>query len=400
MSEHYNHNHSYDTDGHYGLPPIHHPHDFSVAHAGQGIDDVIDDHAMALASMQQIHPGHDDQMHRHDDNNLNHHAQSTAAAPARKEYDEHDIKTQLRLLDELRYREELNAEQVQDLNRLHTKWSKKAELRDFAPKDNHNRPTPISKSRFDKKWYNKLEELKAYCVKNETCHVPQIQTDKDHDPNRLSLAKWCDHQRQLYNRRSEGAKTSLTDERVASLESLGFEWRLRNLKGSSKHQGNTAEANGSHLPVDQTNSLLANVFSNPREQDPGELNCDYNWDVRFQELKRYQKAFATTSVLKQNHSAYNKHLIALSLWSAQQSAEYQNKIRGEKCSLSQSRLKSLESIEFLFVGNKMTFTADDAVSEGALQESTCPVVEGSHAGAEAGMVQMHSLGHEMGVPHG
>ncbi|KAL9190124.1 hypothetical protein ACHAXT_007335 [Thalassiosira profunda] len=78
-------------------------------------------------------------------------------------------------------------------------------------------------------WDGKLEMLKAFQKENGHCRVPLRKKKKDDRPadeDLRKLAKWVEHQRALYWKRAKGEKNSLSDERIAALDALDFEWRV------------------------------------------------------------------------------------------------------------------------------------------------------------------------------
>lgn len=71
------------------------------------------------------------------------------------------------------------------------------------------------------KWYDNYEELRSYREEHGNCRV---KAGKKKDSSYSKLGKWVDHQRQLYRLRAQGKPTSLSDERIAALDEIGFEW--------------------------------------------------------------------------------------------------------------------------------------------------------------------------------
>ena len=67
----------------------------------------------------------------------------------------------------------------------------------------------------DERWNERLAELRDYKEENGDCNVPQSQG---------TLGVWVKTQRNLYRKRKDGEQTPLTDERIAALEAIGFEW--------------------------------------------------------------------------------------------------------------------------------------------------------------------------------
>ena len=76
-------------------------------------------------------------------------------------------------------------------------------------------------------WQTRHEELIAFKQQNGHCNVPQ-----QYDQNK-SLGRWVRSQRNQYKLKCKGKPSSMTAERQAALEEIGFEWRL--LNNSSWH---------------------------------------------------------------------------------------------------------------------------------------------------------------------
>lgn len=62
-----------------------------------------------------------------------------------------------------------------------------------------------------------------YRAEHGSCNVPNKWKENP------ALGKWVNAQRQYYRIRNEGKATSITAERIAKLEAIGFEWSLRSL---------------------------------------------------------------------------------------------------------------------------------------------------------------------------
>jgi hypothetical protein len=68
-------------------------------------------------------------------------------------------------------------------------------------------------------WDTKFNELLAYRAEHGNCHVPTKYREN------TALGRWVSTQRAEYKKYSEGdAKTSMNDEKVRRLESIGFAW--------------------------------------------------------------------------------------------------------------------------------------------------------------------------------
>mmetsp|Transcript_19660 Transcript_19660/g.31854 ORF Transcript_19660/g.31854 Transcript_19660/m.31854 type:complete len:299 (+) Transcript_19660:1-897(+) len=69
----------------------------------------------------------------------------------------------------------------------------------------------------DAAWAAKFEQLKQYAEANGDCFVPRKHKE---------LGQWVGYQRRLYSKRARQEKSTLTDARIAELESIGFEWKI------------------------------------------------------------------------------------------------------------------------------------------------------------------------------
>lgn len=70
-------------------------------------------------------------------------------------------------------------------------------------------------------WDGKLSELKRFRETHRHCDVPC------NFPENQQLAVWIKCQRRQYKLFKEGSPSSMTQERIQQLESLGFRWELR-----------------------------------------------------------------------------------------------------------------------------------------------------------------------------
>jgi len=74
-------------------------------------------------------------------------------------------------------------------------------------------------------WEQRFAELKQYKDVHNHCNVPSAW--KDNPP----LGKWVAYQRRKYRLLMEGKSSSVIDERIRRLESIGFEWSLQPERG-------------------------------------------------------------------------------------------------------------------------------------------------------------------------
>ncbi|KAG7365843.1 helicase domain protein [Nitzschia inconspicua] len=76
-------------------------------------------------------------------------------------------------------------------------------------------------------WQVHFESLKAFSLANGHCRIPRDFRDR-------SLEVWMKHQRRQYVLLLKGKKSTMTDDRIAALNSIGFNWNPRNLVRPSK----------------------------------------------------------------------------------------------------------------------------------------------------------------------
>jgi hypothetical protein len=71
-------------------------------------------------------------------------------------------------------------------------------------------------------WHARFEALRTYKLSNGHCSIPAKFDDG-------ALNVWIKHQRRQYLLFKKGRKSTMTDERIAMLDSIGFDWNPRNL---------------------------------------------------------------------------------------------------------------------------------------------------------------------------
>ncbi|KAG7372913.1 helicase domain protein [Nitzschia inconspicua] len=71
-------------------------------------------------------------------------------------------------------------------------------------------------------WYERFETLKAFYLAHGHCGIPTKFEDG-------SLNVWMKHQRRQYVVFMNGKKSTMTEERIAALNSIGFNWNPRKL---------------------------------------------------------------------------------------------------------------------------------------------------------------------------
>ena len=276
------------------------------------------------------------------------------------------LEIQLGLLDSLRKRRELSNAQVADLNFIYDEWKSRGE-EDTVAKPIHVKRDSDAHNKFNIRWMEKCDELKQFQIENGHTRVPQLPKAKGGESEAhtalRALAKWVDYQRQCYWKIKKGQKAALTGDRIAQLESIGFEWRIRvklpiqgdEAIGEVEALGGLearAVTNSTDVHVDNNSSVAyAFVFAEPAPRDEqGENLHDYKWNCRYQELVRYRQQFGTTRMLYafKNQDQYFQELSTLSKWVDMQRTLFQKRKKGEKNGLTKARIKRLEEIDFDF----------------------------------------------------
>lgn len=77
-------------------------------------------------------------------------------------------------------------------------------------------------------WHERFAELKQYQEEHGHCNVPANY------PANKALGRWVSDQKSQYNKLLKGKKSSLTMERRAALESIGFQWKTTKVISGKK----------------------------------------------------------------------------------------------------------------------------------------------------------------------
>jgi len=144
-------------------------------------------------------------------------------------------------------------------------------------------------------WMEKYEELLDYRLRNGDCLVP------NNYPQNPPLAEWVKRQRYQFKLKKQGHHSSMSDDRVAALEKLGFVWN-------------------SHDAV---------------------------WETRYSELKQYKSIFGDTNV-PSNYEENPK----LSIWIKRQRRQYKFLNEGKPSTMTSYRVEKLREIDFSWSGRK------------------------------------------------
>ena len=111
-----------------------------------------------------------------------------------------------------------------------------------------------------------MTRLKAYKAKEGDCNVPAKY------PKDKQLGKWVSTQRQYYRLRNEGKPNHITDERVASLNSIDFDWHAPPYKPESDSEGETGESEEDEMSDEESLRPRSRRGRDERDHDPGAKN--------------------------------------------------------------------------------------------------------------------------------
>ena len=113
-------------------------------------------------------------------------------------------------------------------------------------------------------WEERLEELVQYKHVHGNCNVPQ-----QYEQNK-ALGKWVSKQREQHRNREQGKKSSLTDERKAKLDDIGFTWIITERKRDKAAESSAAAATNSAAAtgIQQATQIVAPVARKHLGQPP------------------------------------------------------------------------------------------------------------------------------------
>eukprot|EP00978_Attheya_sp_CCMP212_P023080 scaffold69917_cov59-Attheya_sp.AAC.5 len=233
-----------------------------------------------------------------------------------------------------------------------------------------------SKSRRTIVWDTKFEQLQAFKNAHGRTNVPQ-----KYGP----LGTWVNEQRKAFRLIEEGKVSPLTDERLAKLNGLHFEFKLptkcpkaswdtrfQELKEFLKVNGHAnVPANGhanvpANVPFQKCRPLgrwVSNQRSQFRLMNARKQSCmtderlaklnginfqfkrqtqtpNASWDTRFQELKEFMKVHGHTNVVQKSGS--------LGLWVSYQRMQFRLLQEGKASYMTDERLAKLNGINFQF----------------------------------------------------
>ena len=278
-------------------------------------------------------------------------------------------------LDELRaYRDDWGSVDVKRTGPSPTlgNWAAR-QRRDYAAMERGER-SPMSGSRIDalealgfewktrsgeERWGDRLEELKGFGAVHGHVDVPESEEFG-------GLATWVKNQRTEHSKRRDGLPSSLTDERRARLEALGFCWdvhealwrrRFAELERFKEDYGHcnvpmSCGSLGDWVLKVRTNynrirrnqpPVHPSLLTDERVDDLIRIGFDFHpletqFRERLDELLEFRR--------KYGHINVGNTEGRLSTWYYRQRAEYKKHVRGERTSLTPERLSGLEGAGF------------------------------------------------------
>lgn len=187
-------------------------------------------------------------------------------------------------------------------------------------------------------WSEKFEELCAFRRVHQHCHVPHLYADN------ASLAQWVKRQRYQFKLKLEGKHSTLSDERIRMLNTIGFVWN-------------------SHDAV---------------------------WEERVQDLLHFKRSHGHCIV----PSNYEPN-IQLAVWTKRQRRQYKNYQEGNASSMTSDRIAKLEQMGFVWDcrNSKTASTRDknNLVDESSWPRLSVPKNHQDEGGPAAGTRNNHSL---------
>jgi hypothetical protein len=224
-------------------------------------------------------------------------------------------------------------------------------------------------------WDVRLEELATYKLQNNgSTNVPRKC------PSNKPLGNWVAYQRTQYKLLQDGKNSSMTPERIESLNELDFNLGLGGIRSNASWEERLQElatykqVNG-HTNVPQkfpSNKPLGTWVANQRTQyrlfkanenssmtperieslneldfnlGLGGIRSNASWEERLQELATYKQVNGHTNVPQKFPS--NK---PLGLWVATQRTQYKLLQDGKKSLMTTERKKSLNKLDFEWIG--------------------------------------------------
>lgn len=157
----------------------------------------------------------------------------------------------------------------------------------------------------DARWQELYDELLKFKQQRGHCNVSKR--------NNVRLNRWCYKQRQEYKSECEGKPSTLTKERIAMLENIGFNW---------------------------------GTYTRYRTQ----------WHERYDELRMFMQQYGNCNISKEKHRL-------LWLWAEKQKKAYKAKCEGKVSTMNEERIAALNKIGFQWWGERDDLQMQDRCEE-------------------------------------
>jgi hypothetical protein len=221
----------------------------------------------------------------------------------------------------------------------------------------HGKKSPRTK--FEASWNERYQQLKEFNRIHGHSDVPYSYPDK-------TLTRWVTNQRQ--NRKLR--RSSMTKERIAKLDAIGFTWEtrstwdnrfqqlqdyynkygdcnvpnreeyqdLRKFIFAQRHQFKLRQLNGTGSMTDERLKALESIHFDFTPHK--EIVDQKEWDEAYNELKFFYEEHDHSIVPKKNRSLWR--------WTEMQREEYQKWHYGNDSSLTEDRIEHLNSLKFFW----------------------------------------------------
>lgn len=194
--------------------------------------------------------------------------------------------------------------------------------------------TAKKESKGQVQWQTRMQELRQFRKIHGHCRVPQKF------PENQPLGNWIMTLRRDFKKRESGEKSSLTAERVAELDELGFDWSVR--RGRSRHSDATKT---SGVAVGEKEKVATTDAQPPskkrRVTTKQETKWQVQWQTRLEELRQFQRTHGHCRVPQK----YPQNQ-PLGHWIMTVRRDYKKRENGQESSLTAENVAALNKLGF------------------------------------------------------
>ena len=223
--------------------------------------------------------------------------------------------------------------------------------------------------RFLQKWSERFDKLKEF--KRQHGHS---RVSANYEEDGIKLGRWVERQRVDYKKCRQGKPSNITQERIDQLNSIEFEWSLRETswnqhfealqsfkadKGHCRASQHYETSDGiklgrwAHKQRTEYSKLQQGKSSSITQERINQLNSlgfewnlpETSWNQHFDALQCFkaQKGHCRVPWQYKHHGG-----IKLGCWVHRQRKEYQKLQRGKSSAITQERIKKLSEIDFIW----------------------------------------------------